>query len=96
MGGKAGVVKSKGCCDNETVIPSGIMEREEFCAVKAKGRKCTDCFCCLIFLVFMAAWVACFAIGMTFGDERSLIYARDYKVRVSVFPQSPRDNLCSL
>ncbi len=70
-----------GCCDKETVIPRGIIEREEFCAITSKGRKCTDAFCCLVFLIFLALWVGCFGVGLHFGEGfKSLIYARDYKV----------------
>ncbi len=75
-----GAKVNKGCCENETVIPTAIMEREAFCDVKTQGRKCTDALCCLIFLVFLAAWAACFIVGAHFGDRNSLIYGRDYKV----------------
>ena len=84
MAGEKPKKKTTGCCETETVIPRGIVEREEFCAVTSRGRKCTDAFCCLIFLFFLAAWAACFGIGMYFGEPLSLIYARDYKVGGSV------------
>eukprot|EP00750_Incisomonas_marina_P010993 INCI16328.9.p1 GENE.INCI16328.9~~INCI16328.9.p1 ORF type:complete len:1224 (+),score=199.72 INCI16328.9:164-3835(+) len=91
-GGKA-TVKKKDCCESETVIPTDFMAREEFCAVTSKGRKCTDVFCCFIFVGFLAAWAACFGVGWYFGEPLSLIYARDYQDRLCGGVEFPDKNL---
>ena len=78
----AGEEKKGDCCNKETQLPSGILDREEFCAVNNTGRKCTDICCCFIFLIFLAAWAAAFGIGYYYGEPLSLIYAKDYKQRL--------------
>ena len=70
----------KGCCETETEIPSSIMEREKFCDVNSEGRKVTDAFCCLIFLIFMIVWTFVAILAFARGDYRNLIYARDLQV----------------
>lgn len=79
-----GAKTKEGCCgcDKETVLPSGILDREDFCDVNNHGRKCTDCFCCIIFLLFLAAWGGCFVVAWSLQEPLSLIYARDYKGRL--------------
>ena len=70
------------CCNDEVQLPGTILAREAFCDVNSHNRKCTDTLCCLVFLVFLAAWgVVCF-VGLHYGELLSLVYARDYRGRV--------------
>lgn len=81
-GKKALKAKQTGCCETETEFPRSIMEREKFCAVSSEGRKITDGFCCIIFLIFMGMWAFIALLAFVQGDPRALIYAKDAQGRL--------------
>mmetsp|Transcript_2639 Transcript_2639/g.9149 ORF Transcript_2639/g.9149 Transcript_2639/m.9149 type:complete len:816 (-) Transcript_2639:260-2707(-) len=46
-----------------------------------EDRKCTDCFFCILFLVFWIVMVAIAGLAISAGDPDRLLYANDYKGR---------------
>lgn len=44
----------------------------------ASRRKCRDCFCCLLFLVFWAGMVIVAIVGLVNGQPKRLLYGSDY------------------
>jgi len=75
--------KKKKCrccsCDPEREQPDDILERAMHFEVNTKDRKCTDCYCCIVYLVFLAIWVGVFGIAIYFGNIYSLTYGRDHQ-----------------
>lgn len=69
-----------GCCSKKAVDIAG----ENYDASKARSvapagtRKCRDCFCCLLFLVFWVGMIVVAVIGLLNGQPARLLYGTDY------------------
>merc|ERR1719506_1445618 len=72
-------------CNPTRPAPNDILERAMHFDVNSKGRKCTDCYCCVLYIVFLALWVGVAGIAAHFGNVYSLVYGRDYQ-----------DNICGV
>ena len=48
--------------------------------VNSENRKCTDCYCCIVYIVFLLVWVGVAGVALYFGNVRSLYFGRDYQV----------------
>ena len=71
--------------DAKPSAPEPIVERVEFDDFEDK-RSCTDVLCCILFLVFIAGWLAVIALGFIYGKPYALIYATDYNSNICSRP----------
>jgi hypothetical protein len=60
-------------------VKSKVDDKKEIDLSVKKQRSCTDLPCCLLYIVFLLAFIAIGAIGLIKGSPYSLVYARDYQ-----------------
>ena len=62
-----------GCCGRRPA------KEPDWGMLPASKRKCRDCFCCSLFLVFWVGMLVVGVIGLKFGNWMRLVYGTDYK-----------------
>lgn len=69
-----------GCCGKKPVGVDAYGKNEVTKAGVAPSatRKCRDCFCCLLFLVFWIGMAAVAIVGLINGQPKRLLYGTDY------------------
>ncbi|TYZ65010.1 hypothetical protein PybrP1_004108 [[Pythium] brassicae (nom. inval.)] len=68
-----------GCCSKKPVEVAGEnYDARKTGVAPASNRKCRDCFCCLLFLVFWVGMLVVAAVGLVSGQPKRLLYGSDY------------------
>ena len=62
-----------GCCGRRAA------KEPEWGMMPAGKRKCRDCFCCSLFVVFWLGMIAVGVVGLKYGNWMRLVYGTDYK-----------------
>ena len=57
------------CCHGPPPVGMSDIER---------NRLCTDCLCCVLFVVFVIIGIAIGIVGLTLGNPDTLLYGTDY------------------
>lgn len=74
------------CCfqhlEGQRLPISKLEQREKRHNVQTVPRKCTDCFCFFVFLVFCLIWAAVAYVAIVEGDLWALTHGRDYQGRL--------------
>lgn len=69
-------------CNPKRAMPTTILERVKHFQVNSEGRKCTDCYCCVLYIFFVVVWVGVAGVAVRFGNVFSLYYGRDHQVKI--------------
>ena len=100
-GAAAEKTEKAGCCGRRAA------KEPDWGMLPPEKRKCRDCFCCSLFLVFWLGMIAVGVIGLRFGNPARLVYGTDYmgqtcgsdpgvkEMPLTVYPRTNEDFLAN-